>query len=1349
MEQFVELRRDLLETEGYDGKNLEARRRWNEALRGAGKKIAQRLTISDLKRKFQGKRVQGVGSCLFYSVVAVMSEKNTGYKRAGDKLRKDTANYLRQNASTYQKSIPKGTTVDNFAKDIHSGKYGDTQLEIQLLSDMLDRTIKVYNVNPKIHTGKRVEMTQYGSGTETPIHLFRTNDNHYDPLYLKKEEEEEEEEHGTAREEPPSDDLATLKSLQRRARVTRAAYYDLEDAEDSDERIKNSFYQEMLDLDYRSDALMEKIIKRRHKEDPTMSAPRISASIRERIERHYDKNGARRGVFPRRFYLTMAEVKRARENEAAFNVLEPQDYDKVSVLDRTSEAFWPYYDDLNDGGGPDWFNLQDWTGSKSAIAQTGGGGDPWIRVDQDLIDFVMRNSSKESKTLTIPQIKEMFRGERIDGDGSCLFHSVVVGMEGGVYENYQKDGLKLRARTARYLQQHAREWEMWIPDDKTVEDYANGIATGEYGDEVEVRLLSDMLNLAIEVYDVRPDKQVRLTQYGSAQDSTIHLLRRNNDHFDVLFRRNVVQEEEDDDDDDDDDEDESDGSEDSEESEESEDSEERFGGARYSKPKRDQLDCFVKRVNKLGQDFNPMLAESYGTISDGKLTKKMSKLDVSGWWASEKYDGYRAIWTGSQFISRGGIPLTTPEWMKQLMPSQPLDGELFRGRCNFESCGIFRRADASEKDWENVSYVVFDLPAMDAPFEQRMARLREIVEERCACMAQVRPGVNVKCPLIFAKQTKLRDERQMVEMFEKITRAGGEGIMLRRPGSAYTQRRTRDLLKIKVQHDMECRVIRYKKGEGRNINKLGAYECSLLEDEDKTFFVGTGLKDSDRENPLPIGTIITIKYNEKTKNGIPRHPVFFRVRDTPYTPYTQKPPIKKRTTKPSSYKPKPTSSKTSSKTSRSTTSSPRPRSSSSDLPRSKRCEDQGFDDDGNARKNKYTSRNSPPYPAAICHPSRKRGNDGQMYVTKQSGKAAPRWVKASLKGGGDLQLRLHLYGEVSAQLKDDLTKQVVLEEYSKDDDHDKRCYEKTNDQADRRPILKVKYTPPLSDMREIFRIANQVEAEFNLKLWGLPSCTNKEGKTVYWLKLEVAKKEEDPSIDRSTTVLGTLKSAGGETCETCERCGSKEHQSSRCPHFSNERPDHPDARRPAASINAGHPNAQEILARDKTTVHKQPKDNSCLFHSLAYGLNGLELPTSAYEGQTNYFGPFNAQQLRSDLVSWMKRNKDTVIEKGYTLKKQIEGAENKSFEEYVKKMEKPTEWGGEIEMYAFSKRYGINVHVYEHDKESENFKLLQEYNHDHGPNTNTIYVLYVNGNHYDALELKKDESKEEDQFDGL
>lgn len=55
---------------------------------------------------------------------------------------------------------------------------------------------------------------------------------------------------------------------------------------------------------------------------------------------------------------------------------------------------------------------------------------------------------------------------------------------------------------------------------------------------------------------------------------------------------------------------------------------------------------------------------------------------------------------------------------------------------------------------------------------------------------------------------------------------------------------------------------------------IGALQCQLP--NGKKFRVGSGLSDDLRNNPPAIGTVITFKYQELTRGGIPRFPSFLR-----------------------------------------------------------------------------------------------------------------------------------------------------------------------------------------------------------------------------------------------------------------------------------------------------------------------------------------------------------------------------------------------------------------------------------------------------------------------------------------
>ena len=100
--------------------------------------------------------------------------------------------------------------------------------------------------------------------------------------------------------------------------------------------------------------------------------------------------------------------------------------------------------------------------------------------------------------------------------------------------------------------------------------------------------------------------------------------------------------------------------------------------------------------------------------------------------------------------------------------------------------------------------------------------------------------------------------------------------MLRSPQSQYKGGRTTDLLKVKKFQDAEAYVSGFENGTGRNNGRVGALYCTDI--DGITFKIGTGLKDYMREKPPAIGTRITYKYQEKTRDGKPRFPVFVRER---------------------------------------------------------------------------------------------------------------------------------------------------------------------------------------------------------------------------------------------------------------------------------------------------------------------------------------------------------------------------------------------------------------------------------------------------------------------------------------
>lgn len=154
--------------------------------------------------------------------------------------------------------------------------------------------------------------------------------------------------------------------------------------------------------------------------------------------------------------------------------------------------------------------------------------------------------------------------------------------------------------------------------------------------------------------------------------------------------------------------------------------------------------------------------------------------DVSGWWASEKFDGWRAYWSGSEFISRQGTIFDAPAWFTALIPSRPMDGELWAGLgTNHNDVGSAVRSGS----WHRLTFRPFDIPEPGVTIEAAHAMLQAL-----QLPAHVRP----------VEYQRVGSTAEALSIMQRIIGAGGEGVMLRRPKSIYlTERRTIALLKMK------------------------------------------------------------------------------------------------------------------------------------------------------------------------------------------------------------------------------------------------------------------------------------------------------------------------------------------------------------------------------------------------------------------------------------------------------------------------------------------------------------------------------------------------------------------------
>ena len=106
------------------------------------------------------------------------------------------------------------------------------------------------------------------------------------------------------------------------------------------------------------------------------------------------------------------------------------------------------------------------------------------------------------------------------------------------------------------------------------------------------------------------------------------------------------------------------------------------------------------------------------------LSEARPDIDPVGYLVSEKLDGVRAVWDGSQLRFRSGRMVPAPAWFTEALPPIALDGELWGGRERFDLVsGTVRRAVPDDASWRALRLMVFDLPGAAGDFAARAARI--------------------------------------------------------------------------------------------------------------------------------------------------------------------------------------------------------------------------------------------------------------------------------------------------------------------------------------------------------------------------------------------------------------------------------------------------------------------------------------------------------------------------------------------------------------------------------------------------------------------------------------------------
>ena len=247
---------------------------------------------------------------------------------------------------------------------------------------------------------------------------------------------------------------------------------------------------------------------------------------------------------------------------------------------------------------------------------------------------------------------------------------------------------------------------------------------------------------------------------------------------------------------------------------------------------------------------------------------------ISGWVMSEKLDGVRAYWNGQQLISRNGKVFAAPSWFLSAFPAFELDGELWLKRQAFADTVSIVNTQTAHKGWQAITYQVFEIPNQAGGLLNRLSVLERYLNQHPTEFIQI------------IEQTPVKNHLQATRELKRVLALGAEGLVVRDPAALYHAGRSSLAFKYKLKQDAECTVSGYTPGKGKYTNQVGALVCELKADQfahlttpvQRQIKVGSGLNDADRKTPPKIGSTITFQYMGLTKNGLPRFPVFLRVR---------------------------------------------------------------------------------------------------------------------------------------------------------------------------------------------------------------------------------------------------------------------------------------------------------------------------------------------------------------------------------------------------------------------------------------------------------------------------------------
>lgn len=264
-----------------------------------------------------------------------------------------------------------------------------------------------------------------------------------------------------------------------------------------------------------------------------------------------------------------------------------------------------------------------------------------------------------------------------------------------------------------------------------------------------------------------------------------------------------------------------------------------------------------ENIKKRHRDIHPMLAVDYN---------KRNRDIKFPCFVQPKLDGVRCIAQNDFLTSRNVKEFVGLFHIKKELLNNKyiFDGELYSDKLDFQTLTglINTKKNIDKEKMEKINYIVYDI-VLNEDYDKRLKTLIEIFNKN-------------KFKYIKLHKTEECNSRNEIENFhEKYIKDGYEGLIIRNKKGEYKEKyRSKNLQKYKKFQDSEFEIINFTDGIGRE-KGLIIWICKTK--NNKTFQVRPKGTYNERrmlykDGKKYIGKLLTVVYQELTKNGIPRFP---------------------------------------------------------------------------------------------------------------------------------------------------------------------------------------------------------------------------------------------------------------------------------------------------------------------------------------------------------------------------------------------------------------------------------------------------------------------------------------------